>query len=61
MTNSPTFPVTIAEIMADPKFALGVADIRAGREGPTIMRTGPATSNGITKEAELGAPWPRAT
>ena len=31
MTNSPTVPTTIAEIMADPKFGLGVADARAGR------------------------------
>jgi len=31
MTNSPTIPTTIAEIMADPKFGLGVADVRAGR------------------------------
>jgi hypothetical protein len=30
--NSPTAPTTIAEIMADPKFELGVADVRAGRE-----------------------------
>jgi hypothetical protein len=31
-TNSPTVPTTIAEIMTDPKFELGVADVRAGRE-----------------------------
>ena len=31
MTNRPTVPTTIAKIMADPKFGLGVADVRAGR------------------------------
>lgn len=31
MTNRPTVPTTIAKIMADPKFGLGVADTRAGR------------------------------
>jgi hypothetical protein len=31
----PTRPVTLREIMSDPKFALGVADARAGRGYPT--------------------------
>ena len=30
----PTWPVTVQEIMSDPKFALGVADVRANRGYP---------------------------
>jgi hypothetical protein len=35
----PTRPTTIARIMADPKFALGVADARAGRGYPANYDT----------------------
>lgn len=31
MANRATIPTTIAQIMASPKFGLGVADVRAGR------------------------------
>jgi hypothetical protein len=53
----PTRPTTIAAIMSDPSFALGVADARAGRPPRDLVaRAGPGL-NGETYRDLVNAQW----
>jgi hypothetical protein len=55
----PTRPTTVREIMNDPKFALGVADARAGRSYPSTYDDWEETNNQWSYER--GRTWARLT